>query len=100
MNNFIEMTGLAGALLGGYAYLPQITHLIAEKCSAGISIKAYRLWLLSSALILINAVYHRSIVFIVLASIQLLSSLVILVFSMKHKNSVCKFHAHGNNPLG
>jgi hypothetical protein len=31
-----ELIGLSGASLAGYAYLPQIRHLVCERCSAGI----------------------------------------------------------------
>jgi hypothetical protein len=35
-----ELIGLNGASLAGYAHLPQITHLIRQQCSAGISRRA------------------------------------------------------------
>ena len=37
-----ELIGLSGALLAGYAYLPQIRHLIHERCSAGIFFRRFR----------------------------------------------------------
>jgi uncharacterized protein with PQ loop repeat len=89
-----NMLGLTGAVIAGYAYIPQIVHLIKEKCTAGISQRAFLLWLLSSILITINAIYIKSIVFIVLGGIQLVSTAVILIFCTIYKNSVCGYHEH------
>ena len=99
VSDMVALLGLLGALLGGYAYVPQIHHLIKEKCSAGLSSRAYRLWTLSSTLILINALYINSIVFTLLGTIQLSSSIVILVFSTRNKGHVCESHLHGKDPL-
>lgn len=40
----IHWFGYVGTALVIVAYLPQITHLIREKCSAGISFGAYAIW--------------------------------------------------------
>lgn len=93
--NMFNMLGMIGALIGGYAYLPQINHLIKQKCSAGISIRAFSLWVVSSALLLVNAIYIGSVVFIALGVIQLLATSIIVIFSSKHRGQVCQMHAHG-----
>lgn len=91
--------GFLGAVIGGYAYLPQINHLIKEKCSAGISPRAFTIWSFSSALVLVNAIYIRSAVFILICTIQLVSSLVILTFGIRNKDHVCASHLRGEDPL-
>lgn len=95
----VATLGFIGALIGGYAYLPQINHLISEKCSAGISPRAYSLWTLSSILVLINAVYIRSAVFIFICLIQVMSSVIILIFSIRNKDNVCESHIRGIDPV-
>ena len=97
--NFFNAIGLLGAFIGGYAYLPQIRHLIKEQCSAGISPRAYGLWTLSSGLLLINAISISSIVFVVLGFIQLSATFIILLFSNRNKGHVCATHVHGEDPL-
>lgn len=92
--NVPSMIGLLGAGIAGYAYLPQIIHLIKEKCSDGISQGAYALWIASSVLLTINAFYIQSVVFIVLGIIQLISTITIFVFGSMHKNQVCEYHAN------
>ncbi|MDE2026732.1 MAG: hypothetical protein KGJ07_09675, partial [Patescibacteria group bacterium] len=72
-----EIIGMFGAILAGVAYLPQITHLIKEHCSAGISRRAYVLWLISSAAILVHAIAITAIVFIVLLGLQLVATFLI-----------------------
>ena len=37
-SQIVSLLGFIGALLGGYAYLPQIMHMARQRCSAGISV--------------------------------------------------------------
>ncbi len=90
-----NIVGLSGAFLGGYAYLPQIHHLIVEKCSAGISIRAFSIWMISSALVLANAIYLGTLVFIVLGTIQFLATATILTLTIRNKGHVCETHIQG-----
>jgi len=90
--DFTEIIGLFGAILAGFAYLPQIIHLVKEHCSAGISKKAYVLWLIAAIAILIHAIAIISSVFILLSGIQLVATVLILFFSNKYKGT-CKFHS-------
>lgn len=87
------IAGLVGVGVSVIAYLPQIVHLIREHCSAGISRLAFGLWLLSSLLVTFHAVVIVDTVFIVLGSVQILTSLIIFVYSTKYRNSVCASHA-------
>ena len=43
-----QIGGFVGAGLAGAAYVPQISHLIRARCSAGISRLAFGVWLLAS----------------------------------------------------
>jgi uncharacterized protein with PQ loop repeat len=88
-----ELIGLSGASLAGYAYLPQITHLIREQCSAGISRRAFALWLAASILMTIHAVLLPALVFIVLGGIQIGAISTILVYSARYRGLVCPVHA-------
>jgi len=90
--DMIQMIGIAGALISGAAFLPQIVHLIKEQCSAGISRNAYWLWLVAATAIFINAVALASVVFILLAGLQILADMIILIFSYRYRG-VCSFHA-------
>jgi uncharacterized protein with PQ loop repeat len=93
-----ELIGLGGASLAGYAYLPQISHLIRERCSAGISRRAFILWFLASILITIHAVFISAIVFILLGVIQIGATSTIVVYSARYKGLVCPIHAAGALP--
>ena len=84
--------GLIGALIAGYAYLPQIGHLIKERCSAGISRSAFGLWVLSSILVTTSAVMQGAAVFIILGVIQIAATGIIVIFSTKYQGQVCEFH--------
>jgi uncharacterized protein with PQ loop repeat len=89
-----NLVGLTGALIAGSAYVPQILHLIRERCSAGVSRSAFALWLLSSVLVTINALYIEALVFIILGTVQIFSTAIIYVYSTKYKGRVCGFHKH------
>ena len=51
-----ELAGFVGAALAGLAYIPQIWHLIHERCPAGLSRLAFSLWLTASILVTSHAV--------------------------------------------
>jgi uncharacterized protein with PQ loop repeat len=88
-----ELIGLTGASLAGYAYLPQITHLIREQCSAGISRNAFAIWLLASVLMSVHAILLPAIVFIALGAIQIAAIITILIYSSRYRGQVCPIHA-------
>jgi uncharacterized protein with PQ loop repeat len=88
-----NLIGLTGAVISGCAYIPQIIHLIKERCSAGLSRNAFALWFISSILITINALYIHAVVFIILGFIQMLSTAIIFLYTMRYKGQVCIFHA-------
>ena len=90
--------GFVGTALVIIAYLPQIHHLIAERCSAGISIKAYVLWLVAGILMLVHAAAIGDPVFTALQGYQIGASALILYFGAKYKDSVCETHRHA--PVG
>jgi uncharacterized protein with PQ loop repeat len=84
--------GFIGTVIVIIAYMPQIVHLVRAQCSAGISLKAYALWLLSSFLLLGHAFNLNDDVFIALQSYQLGATVTIVVFAWKYKNSTCELH--------
>ncbi len=88
-----NLLGLTGAMIAGYAYLPQINHLVKEHCAAGISRSAFALWLVSSVFVTVSAIYIKAAVFIVLGVIQISSTAIIFIYSTKYKNQVCEFHS-------
>jgi uncharacterized protein with PQ loop repeat len=92
--NLTQIIGLFGAILSGIAYLPQIVHLVRERCSVGISRKVYLLWLVAALAILVNAISIKSLIFIFLTIIQIVSNMTIIFFANKYKKGVCSYHAH------
>jgi hypothetical protein len=87
-----EIAGLAGA---GLAYVPQISHLIRARCSAGISRLAFAVWLLASALITARAIAIGADVFIVLGGIQIVATALIMVYAARYKDTPCPSHLPG-----
>ena len=87
-----QIGGFAGAGLAGAAYLPQISHLIRARCSAGISRLAFEVWLLSSLLITARAVAIGAGVFIVLGAIQIVATALIVVCAIRYQDTPCPIH--------
>ncbi|HEU4342110.1 MAG TPA: PQ-loop repeat-containing protein [Candidatus Binatia bacterium] len=84
--------GFAGTVIVIVAYMPQIIHLVKAQCSAGISLKAYGLWLFSSFLLLAHAFNLNDAVFVALQSYQVGATMTIVVFARKYKDSTCELH--------
>ena len=90
-----EIAGLAGAGLAGAAYVPQISHLIRARCSAGISRLAFAAWLLSSVLITTRAIAIGAGVFVVLGGIQIVATALIMFYAARYKDAPCPVHLPG-----
>ncbi len=88
----IHWIGYAGTTVVVLAYLPQIIHLIRERCSAGLSHKAYLMWAGASALLLLYAVAIRNGVFIALQGYQLTAATLICFFCKKYEGQLCEEH--------
>jgi uncharacterized protein with PQ loop repeat len=84
--------GFIGTVIVIIAYMPQVVHLVQAQCSAGISLRAYALWLLSSFLLLGHAFNLNDGVFIALQGYQLGATMTIVVFAWKYKHSTCELH--------
>jgi hypothetical protein len=88
-----QIGGFIGAGLAGAAYIPQISHLIRARCSAGISRLAFAVWLLSSLLITARAIAIHAGVFIVLGAIQIGATALIMLYAARYKDRSCPIHS-------
>jgi hypothetical protein len=87
-----ELAGFIGATLAGVAYIPQIWHLVHERCSAGLSRVAFGLWLTASLLVTSHAVAIGEAVFIALGAVQLAATALILGYTTKYAGAYCASH--------
>jgi uncharacterized protein with PQ loop repeat len=92
MLTITEIAGFAGAGLAGAAYVPQISHLIRARCSAGISRLAFEIWLLASLLTTTRAIAIQAGVFIVLGGIQIVATTLITFYVARYKDTRCPIH--------
>lgn len=91
--------GFVGSGLAIWAYVPQIGHLLRQHCSAGISRRAYAIWLIAALLLAAHAMMIRDAVFISLQIANSFLALLILVLAWKYRGGVCPTHASGKNPF-
>jgi hypothetical protein len=87
-----EIAGFVGAGLAGAAYVPQVSHLIRARCSAGISRLAFGVWLLASVLTTVRAIAIGAGVFIALGGIQIAATMVITLCAIRYKDTPCPSH--------
>ena len=90
-----ELLGIAGIAISVIAYLPQVVHIAKEHCSAGVSRRAWAMWLLSSLLIGALAFHRHDLVFVLLQISSLTSAAVILFLAQRYRGMVCETHARG-----
>jgi len=87
-----EVAGFAGAGLAGAAYVPQISHPVRARCSAGISRLAFEAWLLASVLTTARAIAIGAAVFVVLGGIQIVATTLIMLYAARYKDTPCPSH--------
>jgi lipid-A-disaccharide synthase-like uncharacterized protein len=88
-----ELVGIAGIAISVLAYLPQVVHLAREHCSAGVSGRAWAMWLTSSVLVGALALHRHDAVFVLLQLSTLTSAVVILFLVHRYRGMVCAAHA-------
>ena len=93
MANLLSVMGYIGTGLVIGAYAPQISHLWTEHCSAGISERAYAIWVLASALFLSHSIVIGDTVFMVTQLVNLVALAIILVLVRRFRNQICAAHA-------
>ncbi len=104
-----QILGFVATSLVIVGYIPQIVHLISERCTAGISISAFSLWCTASLLFLIHAAMIGDVVFVVAQTVNLVAGILIVVLCKRYEGEVCPFHrdlysaasaAAGHSPHG
>jgi uncharacterized protein with PQ loop repeat len=93
MANLLPLIGYIGTALVVGAYAPQISHLWTEHCSAGISERAYAIWVLASALFLAHSIAIGDPVFMVTQLVNLVALAIILVLARRFRDQICAAHA-------
>jgi lipid-A-disaccharide synthase-like uncharacterized protein len=88
-----EILGIAGITISMLAYVPQVVHLGKEHCSAGVSRRAWAMWLVASLLVGALAVHRGDLVFIGLQASTLASAALILFLAQRYRGMACKAHA-------
>ncbi len=93
-----EILGIAGIAISMLAYVPQVIHLGREHCSAGVSRRAWAMWVASSLLIGALALHRSDPVFIMLQVSTLTSAAIILFLAYRYRGMACAFHAGSSRP--
>ena len=87
-----QILGFVGTGLVIAGYIPQIVHLIKERCTAGLSIVAFSLWCSAALLFLIHATMIGDAVFIGVQTVNLVAGGLIVGFCKRYEGEVCSFH--------
>ena len=97
MNILLEWIGFMAIALSVFGYLPQIVHLIKERCSAGLSVGAYCTWGIASVMLLLYAISRQDTVFMILQTYNLLATILIFFFCLRYRGSLCETHGGNAN---
>lgn len=92
MKNLTEILGFLGTVTVAIGYLPQIRHLARERCSAGVSVAAWQVWLLASLLVLAHAFEMFDVVFIALQAVNIVAIVSIISLARRYRGMTCAFH--------
>jgi len=90
--NASHLLGFAGVVLGFVGYMPQVVHLVRRRCSAGISVHAYLIWLTAAVLLLTHALLIYDGVFIVLQALGSILDVAVLFLAIKYRETACPDH--------
>jgi uncharacterized protein with PQ loop repeat len=96
MLTITQVGGFVGAALAGVAYVPQISHLVRARCSAGISRLAFEVWLLAALLTTARALAIHDGVFIVLGGTQIVATALITAYAIRYRDTPCPSHLPGS----
>lgn len=95
--NISQLSGVLGTSLVVAGYVPQIYHLIKERCTAGLSFPAFAVWCSASLLFLLHATMIRDVVFVGVQIVNLAAGGIIVVFCRKYEGQVCPFHMRAHS---
>ena len=98
--NVSQILGLLGTALVIVGYVPQIHHLIKERCTAGLSVPAFALWSSASLLFLIHAAMIRDVVFVAVQIVNLAAGGIIIACCKRYDGQVCSYHMRAHSESG
>ena len=84
-----EILGFAGTILIVGAYLPVVRHLVKERCSVSVSVRAWIVWLAAAILLFGYAWSINDTVFITLQAIHMVAIVVVLGLANKYRRNIC-----------
>lgn len=95
-----QVFGFVGTGLVVLGYVPQIVHLVKERCTAGISIPAFALWSSASLLFLIHAMVIGDPVFIGVQTVNFVAGSFIVGLCKRYEGKVCPSHFEAYSSFG
>ena len=84
LGEIFELIGLVGGLIGYIGYIPQIIHLFKVKDSTGVSKRAWYIWLVSTCLLLVYAIYIVNRLYIFLGVLGFFFNIITLILIYKY----------------
>jgi lipid-A-disaccharide synthase-like uncharacterized protein len=96
MINSENILGFIGTAVVVIGYLPQIMHLIKEKCAWGISLRSWALWLAGGVLLFVYSLQKQDAVFTSVQAIQILA-IALTIFYARKSTQVCPYHSGRNH---
>jgi lipid-A-disaccharide synthase-like uncharacterized protein len=86
-----HILGVIGTGIVLVGYLPQIIHLVRERCAWGISQRSWMLWLLGGCFLLAYSLLKRDIIFSAVQVIQIVA-ISLTIYYARRSIRVCPHH--------
>jgi lipid-A-disaccharide synthase-like uncharacterized protein len=86
-----SILGFIGTAIITLGYLPQIIHLVRERCAWGISLSSWRLWLLGGVLLFLYSLARRDVVFATVQAVQIIA-MGLTIYYASRSTHVCPHH--------
>ena len=83
--------GYIGTFIIVVGYLPQIIHLIKEKCAWGISQRSWILWLIGGIFLLAYSMSKQDMVFSLVQTVQIVA-ISLTIFYARRSTQTCPYH--------
>ncbi|MEK6943723.1 MAG: SemiSWEET family transporter [Nanoarchaeota archaeon] len=85
MESILALLALLSGIVGTFAYIPQILHMVKEKSSKGTSLSAWILWLTTGLVILAYAIEKKEFVFVTIMSVSSAANLAVVLLTVKYR---------------
>ncbi len=77
--------GYVGIAVVALIYAPTLYNLISKRVVAGINVRSHILWVVAGMMLFFNALFSKSVIFIILTALIAFASATIVYYGYRYK---------------